>query len=66
MAQHWGRKFSLMFSGVPYLIGYLLLSYAHYTPSVTVFKAMLFVGRFFSGIGFGWGSAIVPVCLAIP
>lgn len=67
IADCWGRKCSLMFCGVPYIIGYLLLSYAHYASTATAFKAILLTGRFISGLGVGWSSAVVPVSLyALP
>ena len=57
MADRWGRKCSLMFCGVPYL----LISYAHYTASATVFKTLLLAGRLLTGVGMGWTSATVAV-----
>ena len=51
----------MMLCGVPYLIGYLTLSYAHYTPTATVFKVLLLTGRFISGMGMGWASTVVSV-----
>ena len=51
----------MMFCGVPYLIGYLTLSYAHYTSTATLFTALLMTGRLISGIGMGWASAVAPV-----
>ena len=51
----------MMFCGVPYLIGYMILSYAHYVPTVTAFKTVLFTGRFVSGVGMGWVSSVAPV-----
>ena len=61
VADRWGRKCSMMFCGVPYLIGYLILSYAHYVPIATAFKVLLLTGRFISGLGQGWGAAVAPV-----
>ena len=61
IADRWGRKCSLMFNGVPYLVGYLILSYAHYAPTATVFKAVLLAGRFMAGLGMGWSSSVCPV-----
>ena len=64
VADRWGRKCSMMFCGVPYLIGYALMSYAHYIPSAIPFKVFLMIGRFISGLGMGWASAVSPVsCL---
>ena len=61
VADRWGRKCSLLFCGVPYLIGYLTISYAHYTPTATIFKAVLLTGCFITGVGMGWASAVAPV-----
>ena len=61
IADRWGRKFSLMFCGVPFLMGYLILSYAHYTSEVLLFNVLLMSGRFLAGIGMGWGSSVCPV-----
>ena len=61
IADRWGRKYSLLFCGVPYVIGYLTMSYAHYTPVNLTFKIILLIGRLISGFGMGWASAVVPV-----
>ena len=50
-----------MFNGVPYLVGYLILSYAHYAWTATIFKTLLLTGRFISGLGMGWASTVVSV-----
>jgi MFS family permease len=64
IADRWGRKFGMMFCGVPYLIGYLALSYAHFASTVSVFYVLLLVGRFFTGFGMGWTAATCPVSFA--
>ena len=61
ISDRWGRKCSLLFSSVPYVLGYLLLSYAHYSSTATVFKTLLLIGRFVSGLGMGWASTVAPV-----
>ena len=57
----------MMFCGVPYLIGYLALSYAHFASTVSVFNGILLFGRFSTGFGMGWTSAVCPVrvCLTL-
>ena len=55
----------MLFSGLPYLAGYMTISYAHYSISASVFKALLLTGRFVTGIGMGWASAVVSVSLSI-
>ena len=61
IADHWGRKTALMLGGVPYFIGYLTLSYAHYLPTALSFKALALTGRFITGVGMGWATVAAPV-----
>ena len=61
IADHWGRKMSLMLGGVPYLIGYLMLSYAHYLPTAVGFKCLILIGRFITGVGMGWSYNVCSV-----
>ena len=60
-ADRWGRKFSLMFSGIPILIGYLLISYAHFSSISRDFMIFLFAGRFMTGVGMGVVATVVCV-----
>lgn len=52
---------SLVFCGVPYLIGYLILSYAHYMSTAYGFKVLAITGRFLTGVGMGWAGSVGPV-----
>ena len=61
IADKWGRKTALVFSGVPYIIGYLILSYAHDSPTALSFKALALTGRFITGVGMGWAGSVGPV-----
>ena len=61
IADRWGRKITLLLSGVPYLTGYLLLVYAHFIDSPVAFKAVVLIGRLISGVGLGWSCLAVPV-----
>ena len=61
IADKWGRKTALIFSGLPYIIGYLILSYAHYLPTALSFKALALTGRFITGVGMGWAGSVGPV-----
>ena len=65
IADYWGRKCSLMFSGVPIVTGYLLISYAHYSSSTYDFVLVLYIGRLLTGIGMGSSSGIVSVSIII-
>ena len=61
IADQWGRKISLVLCVVPVVFGFLVISYAHYLPTAVSFKAVLLIGRFFTGIGLGWGTNVGPV-----
>ena len=61
VADRFGRKCAMLFSGLPYLAGYMTMSFAHHATSATLFKVILLTGRFVSGIGMGWASAVVSV-----
>ena len=65
MADKCGRKDALVWCGVPYLLGYLTLSYAHYMPTALGFKALAFTGRFLTGVGMGWAGSVGPVSILI-
>ena len=54
-ADRWGRKTALLLSGIPYLIGYLMIVYAHFISDPVAFKAVVLVGRVITGIGLGAG-----------
>ena len=56
-----GRKPALMLVSIPYLIGYMMIAYAHLATDAVVFKVILLIGRFFSGVGLGWASLAVVV-----
>ena len=61
VCDRWGRKEALVWCGVPYLIGYLFLTSAHYLPTVLGFKALIFTGRLLTGVGMGWAGSCGPV-----
>ena len=52
-----------MFTGVPVLVGYLFISYAHFSPVTETFVILLYVGRLLTGIAMGSSSAVVGVCM---
>lgn len=58
-----GRKPALLMVMVPYLIGYLLITYSQYVSGNGNLLAVLYTGRFFTGIGLGWSCLAVPVSL---
>ena len=61
MSDRWGRKEALVCCGIPYLIGYLFLTYAHYMPTALGFQALASTGRFMTGVGMGWAGSCGPV-----
>ena len=56
-----GRKPALMLVSVPYLTGYMMITYARFATDPILFKAVLLIGRFFSGVGLGWASLAAVV-----
>ena len=56
-----GRKMALMLVAIPYLSGYLMITYAHLSYNPIGFRAVLLIGRFFTGIGMGWSCLATPV-----
>ena len=61
IADRWGRKLALLLAGVPYLVGYLMMTLAHLIGDVAAFKAVLLTGRLLTGVGLGWSCLAVPV-----
>lgn len=61
IADHAGRKTALMLVGIPYLVGYLMMVYAHFITNSIGFKMVLLTGRFFTGVGLGWSCLATPV-----
>ena len=57
MIDHFGRKVTLMLTGIPYTIGWLLVSYA---SSVH----MLYIGRIFVGVAVGISSLTTPTYIS--
>ena len=57
-----GRKPSLMLSGLPALIGWLMIALAHVIPSnVQGFYGVLLSGRIMTGVYLGWSVVGVSV-----
>ena len=52
----------MMFTGVPILTGYLLISYAHFSHVTEHFVFILYTGRLLTGVG--WGSYTAVVCVS--
>ena len=51
----------MMFTGVPILTGYLLISYAHFSHVTEHFVFILYTGRLLTGVGMGSASASICV-----
>ena len=57
-----GRKISLMLSGLPALVGWLMIGLAHLTSSnVQIFYAVLLSGRIMTGVHLGWSIFVISV-----
>lgn len=65
IADHAGRKTALMLVGIPYLVGYLMMVYAHFITNAIGFKVVLLIGRFITGVGLGWSCLATPVSVRI-
>ena len=61
IADRWGRKLALLLAGVPYLVGYLMMTLAYLIGDIAAFKAVLLTGRLLTGVGMGWSCLAVPV-----
>ncbi len=56
-----GRSAALVIMNVPHLIGWLLQAYAHLATNFGGFISLLMIGRWFTGLGTGWGSLVISV-----
>ena len=54
MIDFFGRKIALMLTTLPFSVGWLMIGFGKV-------PALLHAGRFFSGVGVGCASLIVPV-----
>lgn len=61
IADSYGRKVALLLVVLPYFVGYLMISYAHFIYNPVAFKTVLFLGRFLTGVGLGWSCLASPV-----
>jgi MFS family permease len=60
-----GRKTSLMLSGIPVTLGWLMIALAHLAPRSSTFYGVLLTGRMLTGVFYGWTSVCVPVSFSI-
>ena len=58
-----GRKTSLMLSGIPAVVGWLMIGLAHFVAqsNATVFYSVLLIGRILTGFSGGWSLTCVAV-----
>jgi MFS family permease len=56
-----GRKMSLVLNSIPLGGGYFMLLYTYLISDGVMFKVLLFMGRFLTGIGIGWSCLTAPV-----
>ncbi|XP_011402949.1 PREDICTED: facilitated trehalose transporter Tret1-like [Amphimedon queenslandica] len=60
-----GRKLTLILTGLPHVIGWLFLAGSYDLQSLRpVFILFLLIGRFLSGLGMGWAMLIAPIYIA--
>ncbi len=61
LSERYGRQVTLMLSGVPSVLGWVLLANAHlYIPA---FVPLLLVGRFLTGLAVGWAVFGISVSI---
>ena len=58
-----GRHMTLMLCAAPYTIGWLLIMLTRSTNG-RAFLPLLYIGRFFTGVGVGWTNGAVPCYVA--
>lgn len=56
-----GRKPTLILTGVPNFIGYTALGVSWYIKKKIYFDVVLLLGRFLTGFGIGWSMFSAPV-----
>jgi len=61
VATKYGRRLSLIYNTAPYTLGYFIILSSYLISNGFLFKVILIVGRFITGVGMGWGMLIVPV-----
>ncbi len=61
VADHLGRKPTLLLSGLPYTAGYLMIAFARFVATAAQFQAVMLTGRFLTGFSLGWSCLAVPV-----
>lgn len=61
LVDRFGRKSTLILTGLPNFVGWFLLGVSYFITFRPVFVMMLLVGRFFSGVGMGWAMLSAPV-----
>ena len=62
MVDQFGRKLSLMTCSVAYTIGWLLIILTVLTEG-SIFRILIFTGRFVGGIGAGFAALCSPVSI---
>ena len=56
-----GRKFALALSGIPSLVGWLIIALAHLAKQPSTFYGVLLTGRALTGFSTGWSVFCVSV-----
>ena len=61
MADQTGRKASLVATGIPNFLGWMVIILSYYSKSAREFQVLILTGRVLTGIASGWISTAVPV-----
>ena len=65
VSHYLGRKASLMLSGIPAIVGWLMIALAHYGTQPIIFYSILLTGRLLTGTFYGWSSFCVSVSCSL-
>ena len=65
IADKFGRKAGLVHNAIPYLSGYFLILSVSVVSNDIVFKVLLIMGRFLTGVGFGWSFGLIGVGVTV-
>ena len=60
-ADRLGRKNALLLSGIPNIIGWIIIALSDYSVSPGAFKGLILTGRAMTGFASGWLGATMPV-----
>ena len=61
ISEQLGRQAALILSGVPALVGWLMITYSNLATTLSAFLGLLYTGRVLTGFSTGWAVFCVSV-----